>query len=335
MGGSVAMIGLGTVLSLIAPWPLAILVDCVLGDKPIPSILGPLSEVDTYTLLVIAVVAGFLITAAEQGITVLDEYVSTKLEQKMVLDFRSDLFQNAQRLSLTFHDENATGGLMYRINDQAHAMGSITTSIAPLLQALLTLGGMLYITIKIDLQLALLALTVVPLIYYSAGYYARKIEPRGQRGADDGGPIPLDRLRGDGDDARHSRVRARELRVPPVPRAGRGGRRRPRRADRASDDVLARRQPDHRRGARPRPRLRRLQRPPGRDDGGRAADRDELHRFHLPAARADQPDDQRPAAQLHRTADGAGPGRHRAYGEGGSGRGRASAGPEAASRSRT
>ena len=96
----------------------------------------------------------------------------------MVLDFRSDLFQNAQRLSLTFHDENATGGLMYRINNQADAMGSITTSIAPLLQALLTLGGMLYITIKIDLQLALLALTVVPLIYYSAGYYARKIEPK-------------------------------------------------------------------------------------------------------------------------------------------------------------
>ena len=290
MGGSVAMIGLGTLLSLIAPWPLAILVDCVLGDKPIPSILGPLAEVDTYTLLVIAVVAGFLITAAEQGITVLDDYVSTKLEQKMVLDFRSDLFQHAQRLSLTFHDENATGGLMYRINNQADAMGSITTSIAPLLQALLTLVGMLYITFRIDLQLALLSLTVVPLIYYSAGYYARNIEPEVNEVQTMEGAVPLDRPRGDGDAARHRRVRARELRVQPVPRAGRGGGRRARQADRAPDDVLARRQHDHRRAAR---RSSSASAPTSVLQGeltvGELLIVMSLHRRDLPAARADQP----------------------------------------------
>ena len=191
----------------------------------------------------------------------------------MVLDFRSDLFQNAQRLSLTFHDENATGGLMYRINNQADAMGSITTSIAPLLQALLTLGGMLYITIKIDLQLALLALTVVPLIYYSAGYYARKIEPKvnevqtmeAQSLSIVYEAMAMMRvIRAFGRESYEYRRFREQGEVAVDARVG---------ADGASDDVLARRQPDHCRRARPRSRLRRLQRPPGRDDGGRAADR--------------------------------------------------------------
>ena len=94
-----------------------------------------------------------------------------------MLDLRSDMFQHAQRLSAGYHDDRATGALMYQINNQADAVGAVAVSLPPLLQSFLTLVGMIWIAARIDAQLALLAVSVVPLIYYSAGYYARRIEP--------------------------------------------------------------------------------------------------------------------------------------------------------------
>ena len=59
----------------------------------------------------------------------------------MVLDFRSDMFQHAQRLSLAFHDTESKGILMYRINNQAAAMGQIVTALPAVAQSLLTIIG--------------------------------------------------------------------------------------------------------------------------------------------------------------------------------------------------
>ena len=62
------------------------------------------------------------------------------------------------------------------IDDQANSVGDIATSVPPLAQALLTLGGMFIVAYKIDSELALLSLAVVLFVYYAAGYYARVVE---------------------------------------------------------------------------------------------------------------------------------------------------------------
>jgi ABC-type multidrug transport system fused ATPase/permease subunit len=175
--GSVSMIGAGSLIALVSPWPLAILVDTVLGNKPLPSILGPLGGLGTYTVLAIAVAAGLAITAIENSLGVFENYVNTKLDQRMVLDFRSDLFRHAQQLSLAFHDRTKTGGLMFQITICADSVGQVTIAIPPLAQALVTLVGMFLVAYKIDPQLALVSLGVVPFIYYSVGYYTKRIEP--------------------------------------------------------------------------------------------------------------------------------------------------------------
>src|SRR5439155_5149450 len=62
--------------------------------------------------------------------------------------------------------------------NQASAVGSITVAIPPLLRSAVTLVGMFVIVFKIEPTLALLSLTVVPFIYSSAGFYARRIQPQ-------------------------------------------------------------------------------------------------------------------------------------------------------------
>jgi len=165
-------------MALLAPWPLAILLDTVLGRKPLPGLLGWLEGVGTYELLAISVLAGLVFTALEHGLAVLDEYVNTKLDQSMVLELRSDMFRHAQRLSMAYHDSKQMGKLMFQINTQAAAVGSIAVSVPPLLQSVLTLVGMFVVIEQIQPTLALLSLTVMPFIYLSAGYYTRHIEPR-------------------------------------------------------------------------------------------------------------------------------------------------------------
>jgi ATP-binding cassette, subfamily B, bacterial len=177
--GSVSMIGVGSLVSLISPWPLAILLDTVLGNKPLPALLGPLfGGASRYQLLVFAVVFGLLVTALENGLAVVDNYIHTKLEQRVVLDFRSDLFQHAQRLSMTFHDTTASGGLMFRLSNEATAAGTIAVSVSPLIQAIVTVVLMFLVAFRLDAVLALIALGIVPFIYLSAGYYLKRIQPR-------------------------------------------------------------------------------------------------------------------------------------------------------------
>jgi ATP-binding cassette subfamily B protein len=171
---------LGSVVGLAEPWPLAMMLDSVLGSQPTPGILRPLfgANADPYELLVFIVGLGFAITVMSHGITVINEYVSVRLQENMIMNLRSDLFEHCQRLSLTFHDQTLTGKLMAKINLQASALGQVTMSFPPLAEAFLTLLGMLVIALLIDWQVTLVSLVIVPFIYYLIGLYGTRIVPQ-------------------------------------------------------------------------------------------------------------------------------------------------------------
>ncbi len=174
-------IGLTIVLAVVAlaePWPLAFIVDTVLSDRPPPGWIESIVGDGRGALILFAVAASLLLTLLAGGLMVLSEYVTTKADQRMVLDFRSDLFTHAQRLSLAFHDDTKTGMLMYRINNQADSVGQILVALPALGQSLLTLLGMLYIAYRIDPLLSLVATAIVPFIYLSTTYYSNRIEPQ-------------------------------------------------------------------------------------------------------------------------------------------------------------
>jgi ABC-type multidrug transport system fused ATPase/permease subunit len=178
---SALLIVLGGLISLLAPWALKIVVDHGLGRQPLPAwlahVAGPFASTPA-RLIAAAVIFGFLIAFLGDLLTVLNSYINTRIEQNMVLDFRSDLFEHAQRLSLAFHDQRRSGMLIYGINFQADAAARLVMAIPPLAQSLITLVGMFWIVFRMDWRLALLSLTVVPFLYYSVGYYITHIQKR-------------------------------------------------------------------------------------------------------------------------------------------------------------
>ncbi|MBS1879732.1 MAG: ABC transporter ATP-binding protein [Actinobacteria bacterium] len=173
----------GALFGLAEPWPLAVILNDVLHQTEptgiVRTIFGP--DPTVWVVLVSMVTLRFLLIVCGNGVTVLNHFLGAKTEQNMVLDLRSDLFAHAQRLSFTFHDRRQTGALMSQINLQASAVGTIVMVLPPIAEALLTLVGMLVISLLIDWQIALVALIILPLLFFSFSLYGRRIVPRLQR----------------------------------------------------------------------------------------------------------------------------------------------------------
>ena len=65
---------LASFFSLLLPWPLAIMFDSVLGDRPLPEILVPLfGSLNKMTLLVLLAVGAVALTATQGVLGVLEQ----------------------------------------------------------------------------------------------------------------------------------------------------------------------------------------------------------------------------------------------------------------------
>lgn len=184
-GRIILMFGLGMLaapLSLLAPVPLKIAIDSVLGSDPLPDVLAQivpstLTE-SSGSLLVLA-------AAMMVGVVVLTELrnmasllLETVTGEKLTLRFRARLLGHVQRMSFGFHDSRGTADSIYRIQYDAPAIQQIVLKgILPLVSASVTLVLMVYVMLRIDVQLASVALAISPLLFWSTSAYRRRIRP--------------------------------------------------------------------------------------------------------------------------------------------------------------
>lgn len=98
--------------------------------------------------------------------------------QSVILRMRTQLFEHLHRLSMKFFDTHQVGKLMSRVqNDVQQLQELLTQGIFQLLTSLLTLVGIAIIMITINWKLALITLTVVPILAIAVAIwqkYARK-----------------------------------------------------------------------------------------------------------------------------------------------------------------
>ena len=179
---SILLSAVSVVIGLADPWPLAFMVDTVIGRKSPPGLItAVVGDQSPYTLLVLGAAGSLLLVLARNAVTVFHEYVNTKVHQFFVLNFRSGLFEHAQRLSISYHESKPTGQLLQQINYEPEQAAQLLLGVPPLAQSLITVVAMFVIALRIDPILALVSLTVVPVIYYSIGVYATRIVPRLQK----------------------------------------------------------------------------------------------------------------------------------------------------------
>ena len=164
LAGAVGLVFVISLAEVAKPWPLKVVVDNVLGGKPM-ALAGYPEEITAGTLLAIAAVGLVGLYLVIGLLQVLSNYVTIDIGQRMVDDFRSELYQHLQRLSLRFHNRRSAGDLMYRLAADTFAIQTLTMNgFFPTVSALVMLAGMLIVMARLDLYLTAVALVVCPLL---------------------------------------------------------------------------------------------------------------------------------------------------------------------------
>jgi ATP-binding cassette subfamily B protein len=176
IAGLSALSLMSSVFALLTPVPLKIAVDSIVSSSPLPGFMGNLIPVRSQSGVLLVAAAMFVTIALlkqtqQLGVLVL----SSVTGQRLLLGFRSRLFRHAERLSFAYHDSIGTSDAAYRIQYDAQSLQTVVvTGAIPFVTALATVIGMIYVTARIDGQLALVALAVVPvLLVLLRGYRSR------------------------------------------------------------------------------------------------------------------------------------------------------------------
>ena len=174
---------LATPLALMMPVPIKIIVDNILGTQPLPDFVthflpgganGSMISLLTFAVALL-VVNALLAQMQELGTSLLKTYTG----EKLVLDFRGKLFRHIQRLSLAKSDMRGTADSSYRVQYDAPSIQYIAIDgTIPFFTSAITIISMVYVTARIDLQLALVALTIAPVLFILTQIYRRRLRTR-------------------------------------------------------------------------------------------------------------------------------------------------------------
>jgi ATP-binding cassette subfamily B protein/subfamily B ATP-binding cassette protein MsbA len=175
-------IGLGA----LQPWPLAIVIDYVLGDKPFPPRISPyitaITQGHTFALLIAVVASGVVLQVVNQFVSAYGTQVQVDTGQRMVYDLRARLFQHLTGLGLHHHITTSTADAVYRVDVDAYAIENLVMSgIFPLATSITALSVMFGILARLNLTIALLSLTVVPFLFMCLRYYTSTLANREER----------------------------------------------------------------------------------------------------------------------------------------------------------
>jgi ATP-binding cassette subfamily B protein/subfamily B ATP-binding cassette protein MsbA len=175
-------IGLGA----LAPWPLKVVVDNVLGGGPLPeplaAVLPAIVGSNAVTLLLVIVVAGLLLQIASEVVAMTHTQIQVDTGQRLVYDLRSKLLAHLQALPLRHHLLAKTADSVYRLDSDAYCVSDLVLGgVFPLATAVIKLAVMFVILLRLDATLALLSLTVAPFLYGCLRFYSVKMTDRAER----------------------------------------------------------------------------------------------------------------------------------------------------------
>lgn len=180
LGGVFVLMLLATGANLLKPWPLALIVDSVLGEQPMPGWIerwlpagDKAAQVAALALLV------FGLHLVQGGLNALHNFISIKIGLRGLARVRNEVFDRLQRLSLRFHQGQNTGELIHRAAWDTFAFQTLfQQGVVTLLAASLSLVLMVWVMWRLNVSLTGVALATVPLLVLSIQFFGKKMGKR-------------------------------------------------------------------------------------------------------------------------------------------------------------
>src|SRR6266511_343593 len=156
---------------LLKPWPLKIIIDHGILNKPLPRFLNFLAGVvgDSKVTLVVEASGAIVFVALFSGLfSYLQIFITSSLGHRMVYALRRELFAHLQRLSLSFHNRARSGDLLTRIAGDTNTLKDLfAESLLKFSSHALTVAGMFAILFALSWKIGLVVLGTLPFLCYS------------------------------------------------------------------------------------------------------------------------------------------------------------------------
>jgi ATP-binding cassette subfamily B protein len=180
IAGAVALMLLSVGANLLKPWPLAWIVDSVLGSKPLPGwVESFVAGADQAARL--GIFAGIILAlhAGQGALAALQNFTSIKAGLNALARVRTQLFARLQTLSLRFYHRADQGDLIYRSTWDTYAFQTLfQQGVITFLNAFLSLVVMVAIMWRVNVRLTLAALMTFPLLLVTMAFFGRKMKAR-------------------------------------------------------------------------------------------------------------------------------------------------------------
>ncbi len=164
-----------TAMSLAAPWPLKVILDNVVGGRPLPHWLAAAAGRTQIALWAAAAVVAIAVIGALASY--LDSYVSESVAQSVAHDLRMRTYHHLQRLSLAYYDKHQVSASLSTLTTDIETIqdfaSSGTLSIAI---DLLSVTGMLVLMFWLNWDFALIAASVTPFLLWFVSRFKKAVK---------------------------------------------------------------------------------------------------------------------------------------------------------------
>ena len=162
---------------LAVPWPIALVVDGVLGHGKLHGLQGEFvrrTGLSGVGILVVAAVASLVFTLLSGMLDYLGDRLMNGAGERITANIRCDVFSQLLRLPMTFHDRRSVGELTSRMSSDTNRIEDCLVDVfSTLLPGVMTIVGLSLVITALDWRLGLVALSAAPLVFLAAQRYSR------------------------------------------------------------------------------------------------------------------------------------------------------------------
>ena len=174
-------------VAALQPWPLKILIDHAIGDKPLPATAAGLLEslspgAAALGLILAAALASLLVAGLGMALEAALIWSWAAAGQRMIYALAEDLFRRLQKTSLLFHGRRSVGDILTRLTGDTWCVYTVTDGllVAPA-QHLLTIATIGLVAWQLDPALTLVALAAAPVLALSAAWFGGRLKRQAGR----------------------------------------------------------------------------------------------------------------------------------------------------------
>jgi len=141
--------------------------------KQLVDVVIPQSDFTGLKIMLLLLLGIHLSSAALNSLHV---YLLQLLGNKVVVDLRTDVYKQVQRLTLKFYDKRQTGWIMSRVtNDTSYLQHFLVNGVQDIAIHILRLIWIVLIMFSIHWQLALVALLPTPIVAFATSKFSRRM----------------------------------------------------------------------------------------------------------------------------------------------------------------